>query len=676
MAVAIFTEQLLNGITLGMVYVLLAAGLSVIFGVMNVINFSHGELFALGAYLALSIVNPLGAESGFWVALVVAPLIVGVVGVAIERLTIRPLYGRNPLYHILLTFGLVLVINDLIRLIWGTQQRQLVVPDVLSQPITIASVRVSRYTLFIIVFSALLAGGVWLLLNRTKYGMVIRAGSQDREMVRNVGIDIDRYYTLVFGIGAALAAVAGIILGGFQSVNTGMGNGVIIPAFVVVVLGGLGSFRGAVFGGLLVGVVQTMMRAYNGSVLADLGGFTLTVPDFEGLTVFLLMIGVLLVKPQGLFGTRGEESEGNDNELMIGNGEGILDESTKMKLGLVAIGLLAIAPLAVLFTGQRYYMVVLNEILIISIFALSLDIVMGYTGLVPLGHTMFYGVGAYAAALVMLHYTSSVVVVLAASVSICAVLAWVVGALSIRVSGVYFAMITLAFAELLYSAVFKLDFTGGSDGLLGFEAVMGIGDIGAPLSEIELLVFGYEIEQQIVFYYFALVLGVLSFLLARRIMNAPFGSVLQSIRESQERAEFIGYNVTKYKRRAFVLSGGVAGLAGGLLAVSPLTFIISPDQVLHWTNSGEIIVITLLGGMGTLYGPMLGAGAFLGLEELLSGYTEQWRMIVGVVFILSVLFVPRGLVSLPALLAERFDLVGNEGEPPADIDQSEVNPDD
>jgi len=237
-------------------------------------------------------------------------------------------------------------------------------------------------------------------------------------------------------------------------------------------------------------------------------------------------------------------------------------------------------------------------------------------------------------------------------------------------------MITLAFAELLYSAVFKFDFTGGSDGLLGFEAVMGIGGLGAPLSDIELLLFGYEIEQQIVFYYFALALGVLSFLVARRIMNAPFGSVLQSIRESQERAEFIGYDVTKYKRRAFVLSGGVAGLSGGLLAVSPTTFIISPDQTLHWIHSGEVIVITLLGGMGTLYGPMLGAGAFLGLEEFLSGYTEQWRMIIGAIFVLFVLFVPRGLVSVPSLLATRFDQFGDEGEPPVDIEEPEVNPDD
>ena len=676
MVLADFVEQLLNGLTVGMVYVLLAAGLSVIFGVMNVINFSHGELFALGAYFALSITNPLGAETGFWVALVAAPLIVGVIGVGIERLTIRPLYGRNPLYHILLTFGLVLVINDLVRLVWGTEQQQLVVPNFLTQPVAVFGIQLSLYNYFMIGFAAILAAGTWVLLNKTKYGMIIRAGSQDREMVRNVGIDIDRYYTLVFGVGAALAAVAGIVLGGYQNVNTTMGNSVIIPAFVVVVLGGLGSFRGAVFGGLLVGVVQTLMRAYNGTVLADLGEFTLTVPNMEGLTVFLLMIGVLLVKPQGLFGTRGEESEGGEGEILVGGDGGLLNESTKFKLGVVAVALLAIAPFALLVTGQRYYVTVLNEILIWAIFALSLDIVMGYTGLVPLGHTMFYGVGAYAAALVMLHYTSSVFLVLGAAILICAALAWIVGALSIRVSGVYFAMITLAFAELLYSAVFKFEFTGGSDGLLGFEAMMGIAGIGVPLSDIELLVLSYEIEQRIVFYYFALLLGVLSFLVARRIMNAPFGSVLQSIRESQERAKFIGYDVTKYKRRAFVLSGGVAGLSGGLLAVSPTTFIISPDQTLYWIHSGEVIVLTLLGGMGTLYGPMLGAGAFLGLEEVLSGYTDQWRMVIGSIFILFVLFVPRGLVSVPSLVAERVDRVQNEGDPPVNIDEPEVSPDD
>ena len=674
MVAADFIEQLLNGLTLGMVYVLLAAGLSVIFGVMDVINFSHGELFALGAYFSLSIIAPFGAGTGFWIAIVVAPVVVGLIGAAIERTTVRPLYGRDPLYHILLTFGLVLVINDGIRLVWGTQQRQLAVPEYLSRPASILGVQVSVYNYFMIAFAALLAVVTWYLLNRTKYGMIIRAGSQDREMVRNVGIDIDQYYTLVFGVGAALAAVAGIVLGGYQNVNTGMGNSVIIPAFVVVVLGGLGSFRGAVFGGLLVGVVQTLMRAYSGSVVATVGDTTLSVPNLEGLTVYLLMIAVLLVKPQGLFGTRGEASE-SEGEILVGGYGGVLADSTRVRLGGIAVVALALAPLVILFMGDQYYLVVLNEILIWAIFALSLDIVMGYAGLVPLGHTMFYGVGAYTAALVMLHYSQSVFVVLLGAILICAVLAWVVGSLSIRVSGVYFAMITLAFAELLYSAVFKFDFTGGSDGLLGFEAFLGFGTVGASLSNVEFGLLGYELGQQFVFYYLALLVAVLSFLFARRMMNAPFGSVLQSIRESEERAEFIGYDVNRYKRRAFVISGGMAGLAGGLLAVSPSTVIISPDQTLNWIHSGEVIVIALFGGMGTLYGPMIGSGVFFGAEEVLSSYTDQWRLIIGTVFILFVLFVPRGIVSIPSLVAQRLETATN-ADGPVDMDEPEVRSDD
>ena len=674
MVAADFIEQLLNGLTLGMVYVLLAAGLSVIFGVMDVINFSHGELFALGAYFSLSIIAPFGAGTGFWIAIVVAPVVVGLIGAAIERTTVRPLYGRDPLYHILLTFGLVLVINDGIRLVWGTQQRQLAVPEYLSRPASIFGVQVSVYNYFMIVFAALLAVVTWYLLNRTKYGMIIRAGSQDREMVRNVGIDIDQYYTLVFGVGAALAAVAGIVLGGYQNVNTGMGNSVIIPAFVVVVLGGLGSFRGAVFGGLLVGVVQTLMRAYSGSVVATVGDTTLSVPNLQGLTVYLLMIAVLLVKPQGLFGTRGEASE-SEGEILVGRYGGVLADSTRVRLGGIAVVALALAPLVILFMGDQYYLVVLNEILIWAIFALSLDIVMGYAGLVPLGHTMFYGVGAYTAALVMLHYSQSVFVVLLGAILICAVLAWVVGSLSIRVSGVYFAMITLAFAELLYSAVFKFDFTGGSDGLLGFEAFLGFGTVGASLSNVEFGLLGYELGQQFVFYYLALLVAVLSFLFARRMMNAPFGSVLQSIRESEGRAEFIGYDVNRYKRRAFVISGGMAGLAGGLLAVSPSTVIISPDQTLNWIHSGEVIVIALFGGMGTLYGPMIGSGVFFGAEEVLSSYTDQWRLIIGTVFILFVLFVPRGIVSIPSLVAQRLETATN-ADGPVDMDEPEVRSDD
>ena len=660
-AISAFVEQVANGITLGMVYVLLAAGLSIIFGVMDVINFSHGELFALGAYFALSIVNPLGA-TGFWVALVVAPLIVGVIGAAIERFTVRPLYGRDPLYHILLTFGLVLIISDLIQLVWGTSQHQLAVPDILNQSIGIFGVRLSLYSYFMILVGAVLAIGTWLVLNRTTYGTIVRAGSQDREMVRNLGIDIDSYYTLVFGFGAALAAVGGVVLGGYQNVNPGMGNSVIIPAFIIVVLGGLGSFRGAVFGGLLVGVVQTMARTY--------------VPVLEGLTVFVLMIGVLLVKPQGLFGNpEWQTTESDEGDLLIGAHGGVFTRDLREKLGVVAVGVLAVAPIILVATGNGYYVTLLNEIFIWAIFALSLDFVMGYAGLVSLGHTMFYGIGAYAAALILLHLAPSFLIALVGAMAVCAAVAWVVGTLSIRVSGVYFAMITLAFAQLFYNAVFKLEWTGGSDGLLGFDAFLGIAGVGVAISEAEFTLAGFTITPAVVFYYLALVLAIVALLFARRFMNAPFGSVLQSLSESEERTEFIGYDVTLYKRRAFVISGALAGLAGGLLAVNPETFVISPNQTLYWINSGEVIVMTLLGGMGTLFGPMIGAGVFIGAEDILATYTQQWRLVIGSVFVLFVLFVPRGLVSIPSLVT-RWRQDSREGEPPVGVDESEATPDD
>jgi branched-chain amino acid transport system permease protein len=158
-------------------------------------------------------------------------------------------------------------------------------------------------------------------------------------------------------------------------------------------------------------------------------------------------------------------------------------------------------------------------------------------------------------------------------------------------------------------------------------------------------------------------------------MNAPCGSVLQSIRESEERAAFIGYDVNRYKRRAFVISGGVAGLSGGLLAVNPSTLVISPDQTLAWIHSGEVIVIALLGGMGTLYGPMVGSGVYFGAEELLSSYTEQWRLVIGSVFVLFVLFVPRGIVSIPSLVAMRLGRI-DEQDSVVELDEPEVNTDD
>jgi branched-chain amino acid transport system permease protein len=653
----VFLEQLLNGLTIGAVYVLLAAGLSIIFGVMDVINFAHGEFFALGAYLAVAIVA-VGTGGGmFWLALLVAPLLVALIAAVIERGTIRPLYGRNPLYHILLTFGLVLIFEDTISFIWGDNPKQFAQPPLLRGPVNLLGFSYSKYNFFVIAIGVVMAVGTWLLLNRTRFGLVVRAGAQDREMVRHLGIDIDRYYTLVFAFGAFLAALAGIVLGAKQSVNTGMGNSVIIPAFVIVVLGGLGSFRGAVIGGFGVGLIETFLRS-------PPFGLDAFLPNLEGLVVFLLMIGVLLVRPQGLFGNPEWESSDSGGELLTGGGGGVLDGQTRFRLGALVVLLLALAPLGigVLYTSYEVNSLLLTT-LVWALFALSLDFVMGYAGLVSLGHVLFFGLGAYSTVLTVENGMPSVFVALGVGMVVAALVAWVVGHLSIRVSGVYFSMITLGFAELFFQLVQKVGFTGGSDGLFGFDPVYGLLS-GPEVGDVSLL---GDIE---LYYYFVLAAVIGSYLLARRMMNAPFGSVLQGIRESEERASFIGYDVTAYKRRAFVVSGGLAGLAGGLSAIH--TGGVSPS-VFAWINSGEVIVMTILGGMGTLYGPMIGAGVFFGLQELLQSFTEQWQGILGVVFVLFVIYVPEGLVSVPAMISRHTnDETGGGPEPVAEPD-SEVS---
>ncbi|WP_435358348.1 ABC transporter permease [Haloarchaeobius sp. DFWS5] len=665
-------DQVINGLTVGMVYVLLAAGLSIIFGVMDVINFAHGELLALGAYLAFAITA--SGVGNFWVALLVAPLIVAVLGAGMERFTIRPLYGRNPLYHILLTFGLVLIFVDAIELIWGTQPLGTLDTGSLSGTVTILGFEKQLYSYFVIVAGALVSTGAWLALERTRFGLVVRAGSMDRDMVRHLGIDIDKYYTLVFAFGAFLAAVGGVILAGRQTVGPSMGGSVIIPAFIVVVLGGLGSFRGAVAGGLLVGVVQTLVRWQ--------------LPFLEGLVVFMLMIGVLLVRPQGLFGSPEWHDPGEGGELLTGAGGGLLTSKQRRALGGTVLGLLALAPLGIgVLWGSFFVNTFIVDILIWALFALSLDLVMGYTGLVSLGHVLFYGLGAYATVLFALYLVPSIWLALLAGMAVAALIAWIVGYLSIRVSGVYFSMITLAFAELFASLSQKMPglrgefnpilssiglptippLTNGEDGIGADAFYYGLTS-GPEFGDIALL---GAIELQ---YYVILGLVVGSYFVARRLIDAPFGSVLQAIRESEQRASFLGYDTTAYKRRAFVVSGALGGLAGGLRATQNLGR--ASPGFLDWLLSGEVIVMTLLGGMGTLYGPMIGAAGFLSLEELLVEQgIEQWQGVLGIVFVLFVMFVPRGMVSIPSLLKQRQRAAtsGDGGGGSPDADATEVS---
>ena len=300
---------------------------------------------------------------------------------------------------------------------------------------------------------------------------------------------------------------------------------------------------------------------------------------------------------------------------------------------LLFLFLFALLPLGVVAKiYSTFYLRFGTELLILGLFALSVDIIMGYTGLVSLGPAAFFGIGAYAGALTLLKLANSIWLALAITLVLSGMVAWLIGYLSIRIKGVYFAMLTLAFAEMFHELAFNWQsFTGGSDGLTG-----------VPRPEIGIPPLTLSLGNPYAYYYFVLVTVILVYYGCVRLVNSPFGRVLQAIRDNEERAEFIGYDVRIFKRRSFVISGIIGGLSGSLFAL--LRFV-DPD-VLHWFISAEALVMNLFGGMGTLYGPIIGAIVFLFSKDLISSYTEHWRLILGVIFVGFVIYSPRGIVGL------------------------------
>jgi branched-chain amino acid transport system permease protein len=271
-----------------MVYVLLAIGLSLIFGLMTVVNFAHGAFFMFGAYMGLFM---MGLTGNFWLSLVFVPVATGLLGLVVERFTIRPLYGRDLIYPLLLTFGLSFVMIEGVRLIWGTGGTPFNTPSMLTGPVNLGFALFPKYRVFVIVVTALIVLGLWLFLEKTNLGLVIRAGTRDSIIVRVLGVDISRIWFIVFGIGTALAGIAGLLAAPMRGVHPDMGIGMLIECFVVVVVGGMGSILGAVVAGLLIGEVVSMVSMF--------------YPMMGEVAIFIFMAIVLLIRPSGLFGEVG-----------------------------------------------------------------------------------------------------------------------------------------------------------------------------------------------------------------------------------------------------------------------------------------------------------------------------------------------------------------------------------
>ncbi len=279
--------QLFNGLVNGSFYALISLGLAVIFGMLRVVNFAHGALYMLGAFAAYILLQQFNI--GFWPALIIVPIAVGIFGMILERLLIRWLYALDPLYNFLLTFGIALMLQDGVRLRFGMQGQPYAMPGELGGVTNLALFVYPTYRLFVILFSVIICLAVWFLIERTHLGMIVRASTEKPDLTRALGISVDRWVTPVFGFGVALAALGGVLAAPMRNVSPLMGSDLIITAFAVVVIGGMGSILGSVIAGFMVGVLASIGAAF--------------FPSLANILAFVLMALVLLVRPAGLFGS-------------------------------------------------------------------------------------------------------------------------------------------------------------------------------------------------------------------------------------------------------------------------------------------------------------------------------------------------------------------------------------
>ncbi len=614
-ALGAFIVQFLTGLSDAASLFFVAAGLSLIFGVSRVVNMAHGSFYMIGAYLAYFVISflPRGVFC-FWSGIVIAAIAVGLFGVVIEVLLLRRLYRAPELFMLMATFAVLLVIQDLALWLFGAED--LIGPRApgLDGSVNIMGALIPEYDIALIIIAPLILLGLWLLLNRTRWGVLIRAATEDREMLAALGVNQKRLFTSVFFLGSCLAGFGGAIQLPKGGADLLMDLNVIAAAFVIVVVGGMGSIGGAFLAAVIIG---------------ELSSFgVLVLPQSTLVMMFLVMAVVLIVRPYGLLG-KPEAEEHLPSELVESP---IRPASTKLRLlGLAVLILLMTLPL---FAGS-FQLVLFGEIAIFALACMSLFFMMGPGGMVSFGHAAFFGGGAYAAAL-FVHYANTPMELAILLAPTCmALLALIIGWFCVRLSGVYLAMLTLAFAQICWSIVFQWSgFTGGDDGVLGIWPAKWA-------------------SNEVIFYYLTILISIGGILALRYLLFTPFGYTMRACRDSHLRADSIGIHVKRQQWFAFAVAGLFAGLAGGI-------YVFSKGSVFPYemsiSRSFDILLSVLLGGIHSLSGPVVGSTAFIWLEDKISRI-HFWRLILGSIYIFLVMAFPQGIAGY---FSRRFEGFSSE----------------
>ena len=591
--------QLLSGLASASSLFLVASGLSIIFGVTRTVNFAHGAFYMLGAYAAYTLTDKLG---GFWFDVLAAALIVAALGALVEMTLLRRIYDAPELFQLLATFGVTLMVEDLVVLAFGPED--LVGPRApgFRGAVVLLGKRIPSYDLFLIALGPLVLGALWVLFHRSRFGVLVRAATQDREMVAALGVNQKWLFTAVFALGVFLAALGGALQLPRDAVNHGMDLRVIVDVFVVVVIGGLGS----TFGAFVAAILVSLLNAFG----------ILILPKISLVLAFLVMAAVLVVRPWGLFGQRPAPARALTSRARLWR------PMSERGWFACAVAVLAVATAPAWLND--YALGVAAEVLIFALFAASLHLLMSVGGLASFGHAAYFGLGSYGAALAVKFAGAPLPLALLAGVALAGAGAALFGRLAVTLSGVYFAMLTLAFAQIVWSVAFQwTDVTGGDNGIVGVWPPAWAADARG---------------------FFWLTLGVVAPALAalQAIIFSPFGYALRAARDSELRAEALGIDRVRVQWAAFVIAGTGAGLAGGLYVYQKGS--VFPDS-LGIPLSVDGLVMVLIGGVETVFGPIVGAVAFKALSIWLISATDYSKLALGAIIVAGVVVLPKGLVG-------------------------------
>jgi branched-chain amino acid transport system permease protein len=613
------------GISFGLILFLLAAGMTLTMGLMRIVNMAHGALYMVGGYVGIEVATKYAHN--WWVGLIAAAACTGVIGLLLEVGFLRRLYNDEG-SQVLLTIGFIYILVNATQWIFGTIPLSGVTPGVLSSSVPLGSVEIPVFRLFIIGFGLIMAVLLWLFQDKTKVGAWVRAGMDNREVTGTLGINLKLLFTGIFGLGSLIAGLCGMLGAPVTQMNLGIGWAALLFSLIVVVIGGTGSIQGALIGGVIIGLLNAFGGAY--------------FPEFADYIIYGALIVILLVRPAGLLGRKMEGPRTSTENLEkassfkkpSGKG-GTVDESPVkprpawqgllnrlVPIGVALLVLLVLPPFL-----NPYWQTMMTKVLIFAIFAMSLDVVMGYTGLISFGWAAFFGTAGYTVAIltVKAHIGSFWIVFLAALV-VSAIFAAIIGYFSLRVSGIYFLLVTLAFSQLLSIIATKWDgLTGGRDGL-----------VGVPHPNL-----GFSVHwNNLNFYYFVFIAFIICYFILHAIVHSAFGRTLVGIRENESRMKSLGFHTWRLKYVALIVGGVFAGVSGALFAyfygaMNPVNYAVE--------TSALPMLMVILGGAATLWGPALGAAIIVLVQTVASIYSQdRWPLILGAIFVLCVMFVKGG----------------------------------